>query len=123
MKNYRRRLAEDAKMVREVKNLTNIKLTESDTDGIWLHFEAGNLKADVSLQVLSAMQSGGIVAAAIQNWAREQLDKQDSFHCRFQLHQKYSLPHVPANGFLKEGHGEQTAQPGTRPSPSVEGGY
>ena len=111
-------------MVREVKNLTNIKLTESDTDGIWLHFEANGLKAGVSLQTLSAMQSGGIVAATIQNWAREQLDKQDTVHHRFYLKQKYLiLPAPPSNEFLKEGNEKRTDKPGTRPSPPVEGGY
>lgn len=84
-------------MVKTVKNLTNIKLTESDTDGIWLHFEAEGKKAGISLDEMTAKLHGGIVGSTIQAWAREQLDKQKNKHRRFEL--------------------------GTRPSPPVEGGY
>lgn len=59
-------------MVSVAKNLTNIKLTESDTDGIWLHFEAEDLKADLNL---SALYHGDVINRAIQAWAREQLDR------------------------------------------------
>ena len=69
------------KMVREVKHLTNIRLTESDTDGIWLHFDGGNLQAGISLG--SLFTHGVITSEAIEAWAREQLDKQDIAHRRF----------------------------------------
>lgn len=74
-------------MVKTEKKLTNIKLTESDADGIWLHFEAEGLKAGISLDVLAVRQRSGIIAATIQNWAREQLDKQKAAHRRFYLRQ------------------------------------
>ena len=110
-------------MVREVKNLTGIKLTESDTDGIWLHFESKGLKAGIALSELLYVH-GNLIDKTIEAWAREQLDKQKVVHRRFYLKQKYStLPAPPSNEFLKEGNEKRTAKPGTRPSPLVEGGY
>lgn len=61
-------------MVKEVKNLTNIRLTESDTDGIWLHFEtAEGLAGGVALS--SFLRCGDVVNRTLEAWAREQLDK------------------------------------------------
>lgn len=93
------------KMIKTEKKLTGIKLTESQEDKIWLHFESKNLKASISLAALVAMQASGIVAATIQNWAEEQLKKQETVHRRF-----YLRPDEGVKG-------------GTRPSPPVEGGY
>jgi hypothetical protein len=125
-------------MIREIKNPTNIKLTESDTDGIWLHFESKGLKAGVAV---STLLYGDITSKTVQRWAREQLDKQKIAHRRFCLHPELDkdtleelerlnniiknepLPPVPSNEFLKEGQEERTAEPSTRPSPPVEGGY
>jgi len=98
-------------MVREVKNLTNIRLTESGTDGIWLHFEAKGVSAGVLLSAL--LGHGGVVDRAIQAWAREQLDKQEIAH----------LPPAPPNEFLKEGNEVRTSKSSIRPSPPVDGGY
>ena len=110
--------SKDKMLMREVKNLTNIRLTESDTDGIWLHFDGGNLKAGISLG--SLFTHGVITSEAIEAWAREQLDKQDTAHRRFYL----ELPPAPSNEFLKEGNEGRTDRPGgTRPSPPVDGGY
>lgn len=97
-------------MVKEVKNLTNIRLTESNTDGIWLHFEVGEYAAGVALSTLLT-RDGHIVDKTIQAWAREQLDRPEP------------LPPAPANEFLKEGDEKRTIAPGTRPSSPVDGGY
>lgn len=78
-------------MVKEVKNLTNIKLTESDADGIFLHFDGGGKFCGVKLSEL--LCHGDAANEAIMAWAREQLDRQE------------------------------TAEPGTRLSPQVDGGY
>ena len=93
-------------MVREVKNLTNIKLTESDTDGIWLHFDGDGKACGISLDALCSR--GQLASEAILAWAREQLDKQEVAHRRFLLH-------PPRIHFLPVKYG--------RPSPPVEGGY
>lgn len=108
-------------MVKEVKNLTNIKLTESDTDGIWLHFEtAKGLAAGVALS--SLLRDGGIINKTLEAWAREQLDRQP--HMVQGEHTVLDpLPTPPSNEFLKEGNEERTAQSDTRPSPPVDGGY
>jgi len=118
-------------MVKTVNELTNIKLTESDSDGIWLHFESKRLKAGISIATL--LSHGDIANRTFQAWAREQLDKQDMAHRRFYLDptepkppqdpEPEPLPPAPSNEFLKEGNEERTSVPGTRPSPPVEGGY
>jgi len=105
-------------MVKTEKNLTNIKLTESDEDGIWLHFDGGNLKASISLQALSVRQSTGITAATIQNWAREQLAKQEAAHRRFYLH-----PELDRDTLEVIDRVNKVLQSSTRPSPPVDGGY
>lgn len=71
-------------MVREVKNLTNIRLTESDTDGIWLHFDGGGKACGIALSTI--LNRGDLVNETLEAWAREQLDKQDVDHRRFYLH-------------------------------------
>lgn len=71
-------------MIKEVTNLTNIKLTESDEDGIWLYFEAEDLKAGISLKSLLRTFRGEIVDATLRRWAREQLDSK-----------KYHLVEIP----------------------------
>lgn len=64
-------------MVREVKNLTNIRLTESVIDGIWLHFESKEKKVGIQLDELIAKLRGGITGSTVEAWAREQLDRQE----------------------------------------------
>lgn len=61
-------------LLKEVNNLTNIRLTESDIEGIWLHFESGGKKAGVALSAL--LDRGFKGNATIEAWAREQLDKE-----------------------------------------------
>ena len=60
-------------MVKTVENLTNIKLTESDTDGIWLHFDGGGKSCGIALSTI--LRHGNIANESIMAWAREQLDK------------------------------------------------
>jgi len=103
--------------MREVKNLTNIKLTESDADGIWLHFESNGLKAEVDVSML---QYGDITSKTIQRWARDQLDRQIE---EDKQEIPESLPPAPSNEFLKEGSAVRTDVSKTRPSLLVEGGY
>lgn len=92
-------------MVKEVKNLTNIRLTESDTDGIWLHFEtAQGLAAGIALS--SLLCNGDVISKTLETWAREQLDKIDK-------------PVVRSKKFVQNA----PRKLGTRPSPLVEGGY
>jgi len=94
-------------MAREVKNLTNIKLTESDEDGIWLHFECDGEKLKTGIALSSLVPKGDIAKRVIETWAREQLDKQETTH-------REPLPPGPRNEFLKEGNEERTDKPGKR---------
>ena len=96
-------------MVREVKNLTNIKLTESDEDGIWLHFEGGGLKAGLSLSLNRFSMHGEIADRTIRAWAREQLDREVK-------------PVVRSKKFV-ENAPRKSNTGGVRPSPPVDGGY
>lgn len=59
-------------MVKTEKNLTDIKLTESDADGIWLHFDGGGKSCGILLSTILSYK--GIANEAIMAWAREQLD-------------------------------------------------
>lgn len=95
-------LTEESEMVKEAKNLTNIRLTESDEDGIWLYFDGGGKTCGIALSTL--LGHGDIANEAIEAWAREQLDKQEV---------NESLPPVPNNEFLKEGNEERTDTPST----------
>lgn len=112
------------KMVREVKNLTNIRLTESDTDGIWLHFEGGGKMARISLG--SLFVHGDITNEAVESWAREQLDKQKVAHRRFYLHPQNEIV-LPSDKRKAEKEWERENNVGlrihSRPSPPVDGGY
>jgi len=64
-------------MKREVKNLTNIRLTESDEDGIFLHFKVTGEGLEAGVSLSSLLSHGDITDCAIEAWAREQLDKQN----------------------------------------------
>jgi len=100
-------------MMREVKNLTGIKLTESDTEGIFLHFESGNLSTRISLDV----QHGVIACSAIRAWAREQLDRQETIRKSSELRAERKA--------RKEWERENGVgvEIGARPSLPVDGGH
>jgi len=101
-------------MVREVKNLTNIKLTESDTDGTWLHFDGGGKACGIALSTI--LSHGNIANEAIEAWAREQLDREEiPYHRRYYLHpelDKDTLRELERLSAIIDGS--------TRPSPPME---
>lgn len=58
-------------LLAEVHNPTNIRLTSSDTDGIFLHFDAGEKQVGIRLD--NPNLAGSEVASA---WAKQQLAEQ-----------------------------------------------
>lgn len=68
--------------MREAKNLTNIRLTESDTDGIFLHFKAEGERLEAGVALSTLLSHGFITDRTIEAWAREQLDKRETITIR-----------------------------------------